>query len=1201
MRRSTVSNRKQLIRPWSLSLIAIVVIGVLVLLMPKNSFLNNPKLIGKADALSVAYLQALLKADSENQEIRLLYAEHLAAIGNIDEASKQLKRMDINLLSVPTRAVILDLRMLVLKQLREPENKVLRKQLEQALKVAMSLPINTFSIDQWQRLGDLMLQAGQADLAANVYLHLAVQDKEHEANWLRESAKWFVASGQAHRASTVQLKLAMMTHSLKDSKDAVRYLLAAGEPMKMMQVVGGMIARFPEDRGLLKDAMQAASFTGQESEAILWGEAWLQEHSEDTEIMQLLIRLQLGVKKTKEAYLWAGKMSYMAPENAELHEQLANIAQWSGNTQEAYKQWKWLLEHKPSKKALMQTIFFANQLRDYPKSEALLLEAKSKYGTTDQTLKALFLLQEKLGIPEDAEQIREAYLRKAPNDQAAWHGLAILRAELGKLKAAEETWKEIEKRFGVSELSVTHRAQLLVSMRHTTEGLLLLQNYAKNHRVKSKAFWQVYGDLGWRLEYHDDAYKAYLRLWESEQAGSFEVQRLMILLREEGDIETTLEISMQAWQRFKDPNILLLAIESAIAVKRWTDVKKLMFFADSQMDYFRNSSRYWLAHAHWMEHENKLDLVENNFFKALHLNTESKEAKVGLLWVWMNAGKHKLLWRYLKRWKSKALEDKDYWRVYAAAYHSMGEHRAALLWFEKSMQTYAKDIPWLLEYADALAAAGQASGAWHLRQYLFKKLWAKSRLSNHYSKQNSVAMHEAQALLEKKLLGLPHAQAWVKKIIGHADDPVVREFAMRWYFGVGAESQASFWLMRQHAARLSVPVWQDLALAMGRNDLDSIYRILSRHASEVDHVSHMIAVRQQGLLNDAWELAMDTELGNRKFNAVERTTMLRYARDIAEQSPNAAHITLKMVSLGALSLNHLEAKVYRSRDNHTLSLQLGEVILKAEPSIGDLRGNHKEYYAKLASLHRTPRGDTLLYAGLNSRRNGGLDGGEFMQWGAGMHWRPWQGGEFGLLLDMGKVDSETSEFRMVGMKDVLTLSFNTDFTSREYLASSLKLNRYKTRKHEALARGYTFEATLGHRLGLANSLAEEQMQIRLSGQWMKNSLQPKLAGFAQGILTTTDVERVIPKQFSSLGLSFNIQKDILDNAPAIGRSPLYLLDSSVGWQWPASTPFYNLALGVGLPIVGRDLLSFRGFIANSGFSGDARYGLMLTYGSRFSR
>jgi len=1202
MPRLTVTDRKQLIKPWSLALIVTAVAVVLVMLVPKNSFLTNTDLISKADSLSIAYLRALLKADSTNQEIRLLYAEHLAAMGHVDEASKQLQALDIGQVSIPARVVLLNLRVAVLKQLDDPKNKDLRKKIEQALIAGKALPVDTFSIEQWQRLADLMLQGGQTDLAAEVYLTLANRDVEHEINWLRKSAKWFLASGQAHRAATVQLKLALLTGDLEDSKASVKYLLAANEPVKMMHVIASMIAKFPKDRELLKDGMQTALATRQELKGIGWGQYWMHGHATDKEIMQLLISLHLGAGQPLKAYVWAYKLSHMLPEDIELHRQLANVAQWSSHSEEAYRQWQWILKHEPSQHALMQTMFFANQLRDYPMAKRLLVKAQVNYGMSAKTLNKLVWLQEKLGQPEDSEKTRMAYLRKAPNDEIAWQGLAVLQEYLGKVEAAEATWRDVERRFGKSELSVIHRAKMLVLMNRAVDGIVLMRSYAQKHNVKSIQFWKVYGDIAWGLEYFDDAYKAYIWLWDHEHADSFEAQRLMILVREKGDVEATLRISKRAWQRFKDPDILLLAIESAVSVHHWKDVEELMGITVSYMALIRNNPRYWLAHAHWMEHEQKLQFVEDDFFHVLHLNPGNKEARVGLLWAWIQGNKHKLLQNYLKLWQHEALGDKGYWKVYAAAYRSMQQHKLALFWFEKTLPASSNDTVWMLEYADSLGVAGQASGAWRLRQHLFHALMSKSHLNTDKAKKNELEIREAQVWLIKSLEGLPIAQAWVKPFLQNMDDPIVREFALRWYFGTGAEAPASFWLMRQHAKRLAVPAWQDMAYAMKHNDLDAIYRILSTRANEIDHVSMMLATRQLGLLDDAWELAMDTELGRHRFNAVERTTMMRHTRNIAEESPNAAHLSLKMDALSRLDLTQYKARVYRSRDNFTLALAMSLTSLKPQASLANLAGHDHEYEIRLKSMVRRPRGKRFAYIGLNSRPSLPSNGRKFLQWGIGLTYRPWQGGQIGLSLDMNKVGLDTSAFRLVGMKDVVNLSFNTDITSREYIASSLKLNHYHSRNHENIAKGYSLEATLGERLGLASSLAEEQMQIRLTGFIMQNSLQANLDQFSQAILSSNSVEAVIPKTYSSLGLSFNLQKDILDNNAAIGRSPLYLFDAGVGWQWPASSPTYNVAVGVGLPMFGRDLLSVKSYVANTvGVSGSTTYGLMLVYGNRLSR
>ncbi|MDX8407410.1 MAG: tetratricopeptide repeat protein, partial [Mariprofundaceae bacterium] len=605
--------------------------------------------------------------------------------------------------------------------------------------------------------------------------------------------------------------------------------------------------------------------------------------------MQDLIRLELASGHPKAAYPWARRLVALEPSDIQRRDQLARIAEWTGHGDAAFRQWQWLVEHRHERHDMQRALALAKALNDYAAVDRLLARAASDYGLTEAQASNLAWVQERLGNPRQSEQARMAYLKRSPNDRAAWEELATIREYLGKLSESADTWKEIERRFGRNETSVLQRARMLAASGRPEEGLLLMRDYAARHHPESDRYWQVYGDLAWNLEYHADAFSAYNWLWDHDKSGSFEAQRLMILLREEGNVAMTLRISEQAWQRFHDPDVLLLAIESAIQVERWSDVSRLMKVADARPDIFRERRRYWLAHAQWSVHGNQLDAAEHDYRLALNLVPGDADARSGLLWVWIQTHQRKKLKRHLVAWQPDAAEHEIYWQAYAAAYRQLGRSRASLPWFRKFMQSHPDDILWMLEYADALSDAGQASGAWRLRHYLFARLWPKSRLNPAYVENNGMRTVEAVANLKQRLQGLPQAQQWVNPLLRHSDDPVVREFAMRWYFGIQRQEQAEYWLLRQHGMRLQAPAWQRLAMAMERNDLDQIQRLIAG-AGGLDHASTLLAYRQLHQLDDAWVLAMDTGLGAREFRPIEQTTMLRHARDLDALSPNAAHL-----------------------------------------------------------------------------------------------------------------------------------------------------------------------------------------------------------------------------------------------------------------------------------------------------------------------
>ena len=78
------------------SLPALMLMGALIalalyLLFPRQSVFENPDYLNRPDGLSIAYLEVLLRADSDNQVLRLNLASALGANGQLDRAAATLK------------------------------------------------------------------------------------------------------------------------------------------------------------------------------------------------------------------------------------------------------------------------------------------------------------------------------------------------------------------------------------------------------------------------------------------------------------------------------------------------------------------------------------------------------------------------------------------------------------------------------------------------------------------------------------------------------------------------------------------------------------------------------------------------------------------------------------------------------------------------------------------------------------------------------------------------------------------------------------------------------------------------------------------------------------------------------------------------------------------------------------------------------
>jgi len=1200
---SPADKREFLVRPLALIVAVVAVVAVMALLLPRNSLVSSLENIGEPDALSVAYLQTLLRAEPDNDAIRLLLVEHLAATGKIEEAQKLLREVKAGTVISREKMAYLSARIAISRLLRHPDDRELRRGAEEAVNELFKFPSSEFSVTNWDALANSLLQAGLPELAAECYLRLADLDPEHQIQWLRKAVRWLVATGQNSRAGAVQMRLFSLSHDVADAKKSFARMLAANRTDRLMQDMEAVIKQFPEDRELLQTGLQAALMLHHYRPARRWLKAWLDRHGDDTEMMQQMVQLELAARRPAAAYDWAARLVELQPDHIPYHEQLARVAEWSGRLSEALAQWQWLIEHRNEQEDIRKAIEMANALHDYRAVDRLLALEGSRHSLSRPELPMLAEVKEKLGEPQLSEQARVEYLKKFPDDRSAWVDLAMLREYLGKLDESADTWKEIERRFGRDQQTVTHRARMQSMTDRPEQGLSMMRDYAASRHPESDRFWKVYGDIAWDLEYHDDAVIAYRWLWERELEASYEAQRLMILMREEGNYEAILDISKRSWERFHDPDILLLAIESALETGRWPDVERLIRVAEGQMEFFRNRPRYWLAHARWEVHNDRIDQAESDFLMALKFSAKSDEARIGLLWLYIQSDRRKELARYLRLWQADAVANDAYWKVYAAGYMKLGRARAALPWFRQTVEAHPDDMLWMLEYADALDASGQAVAAWRLRRYLFTKLWPGNRMHGDYLKKNGPEVARAMARLKKDIEGLPHTMAWMERLLASDDDPLLQEFAMRWYSGIDRDSRSSYWLLHQHARRIRTPLWKELAVAIKSNDTERIGQLISR-GSDIDHLSKMHAYWQLNRLDDAWMLAMDSGLGAGYFTADERTAMLRLSRDISAQAPNALHAGFAFDRFGVLDLNSLGIKGFYSRGSMTTSLKVQRVGLRYDPALANTGGTITEYEAQLAVNTRFRQGGWLAYLGANRRNSGPADAGQLLQWGGALRLNPWQGGEFGLTLAVNDTGLETPAFRLVGSRDSLRFNFSTDVSNREYLATGLILNRYQSRSGDPLANGEAVNAKFGHRLQLANSLAEEQIELYLNGEWMRNRLQSSPGVFVQTVLPGTTVKAVVPDSYAALGFGFNIQRDMPGNDAAIARSPSYLLDGWLGWQWPDSRPVYNLSVGFGLPLFGGDMLSLKGYLANSmagSFSRDSSYGVTLWYSYRLSR
>jgi hypothetical protein len=197
------------------------------------------------------------------------------------------------------------------------------------------------------------------------------------------------------------------------------------------------------------------------------------------------------------------------------------------------------------------------------------------------------------------------------------------------------------------------------------------------------------------------------------------------------------------------------------------------------------------------------------------------------------------------------------------------------------------------------------------------------------------------------------------------------------------------------------------------------------------------------------------------------------------------------------------------------------------------------------------------------------------------------GAAIGLHLNGSTMD--TSRLRVFGVSDTIAFESTLPFTSNIYLTGRAAADMYRTRQERAyLGAGFTFDAGLGAtiaRLGKFGNVGT-RLVTRLAPRFSHRptDLPPQLANLIW-----------LPRGTEWVGLGASLARGQLDRPPLVGRQFCYLLDAAAGGLWPASTIGFSAQVGLGVSILGADLLSVsaRGsnVLGTTLWSGNIGYGL----------
>ena len=141
------------------------------------------------DALSVAYLKALLQAAPDDSEVRLKLVRHYIAVGNWITAEQVLKAGGNRILTLPRAQWLLLQIQLAQYRATSPEQAQWKTRQKALTHRIAALPATGFTAEQLAEVADISLQLGRPREAMVFFARAAAQNP-------RQGSQWYVAAAR---------------------------------------------------------------------------------------------------------------------------------------------------------------------------------------------------------------------------------------------------------------------------------------------------------------------------------------------------------------------------------------------------------------------------------------------------------------------------------------------------------------------------------------------------------------------------------------------------------------------------------------------------------------------------------------------------------------------------------------------------------------------------------------------------------------------------------------------------------------------------------------------------------------------------------------------------------------------------------------------------------------------------------------------
>ncbi len=901
--------------------IVVLAIGALVLVFPRSDLLTL--LRGETDQgnrdLTTAYLRNIIRTEPKDLSLRLLLVERLLAGGELKEARQTL---DAALaLARSTSAGLADWNRWDLAwwqaqlgqaidggkdaDIRQAATELLSR-LKQSAESA-STPAQVFtSINAANAVAALLGSVQGNDQATLIQSIQTLQDAllarllglpSTTAQELARGATLALVAGRLPLASDLffaaRRKTAAPEARLQFLQKGVQALLAAGDSRRAWQAALREAQPLPPGDSTWWYLAQLALGAGEPREAGVALRNVIPINADPTLLANTLTAEQLqlawdifAAAGDLNAALLVSEAALLAePKSALWLERKAQMAEWAGKAPQALAAWLELLKRGASARALDNVFRLSPMLYD---DDALLAAwlalARQKQLSTDEVTK-IIETYERLGSVEGALSFLRNLRTKVGADKpgqltnertAQW---LSLEAQLLNRAGRPDEAIAILEQLRPTGLSLPD-AMLLANLRLKKGSLPLALRALRAARLTgpfNDAYWSLLADVAYESGERVTAQAALDQLIANGTPQSYQAERAIRLRIDANRVPEALQLAAQLYKRFPEDKIVYAWMDALGSQKTPTGLAGLMAaLTESHRRSLEASATFLERRGGLYAVLGKVPEAKRDYIRALQIKPDNPSTRTAYLWLLIDQQDRNQLRIEIAQLSRSEQRNPAYNEVLTALWQLLGEPRQALALMQNVNRVRANDFLWLMNYADVLDTADRQSAALRVRRHAW--LLAQRASARPVDKEQAQNALITQLRLASEFAGGPDkARLWrdlggLLKASQTSTEPAqtkaelqqAQDLVGAWLLSEGRFDAAQRWLWQQHAARLAVPAYQELAVALAYNDKATLARLLDKadgpKASTLSPQDRLSALRALGRQDESASLGTEQAL-----------------------------------------------------------------------------------------------------------------------------------------------------------------------------------------------------------------------------------------------------------------------------------------------------------------------------------------------------